>query len=76
MPFFGVPIRNGLAIGLGAVATLATDFASPNPGPPWLVATSAGVQYSVDEEVKSSTGATHYVVETVLSSAGTAYNPI
>ena len=76
MSFFGIPIRNGLPLGLGAVVSLATDFATPNPGPPWLVLTSAGVAYSVDEEVKSSAGTSYYVVETVLSSNGTAYNPI
>lgn len=76
MPFFGVPTRNGISLGLGSIATLATDFASPNPGPPWIVLTSAGVPYSVDEEVKSSSGTSYYTVETVLSSAGTAYNPI
>lgn len=76
MPFFGPSIRNGLALGLGAVASLATDFAAPNPGPPWIVLNSNGTSYSVDEEVKSSTGTNYYVVETVLSSSGAAYNPV
>lgn len=76
MPFFGIPIRNGLALGLGAVASLATDFAAPNPGPPWIVLNSSGTSYSVDEEVKSSAGTSYYVAETVLSSNGTAYNPV
>ena len=76
MPFFGVPIRNGLTLGLGCVITLATDFATPNPGPPWLVLSSANVAYSVDEVVLSSDETQYYVVETVFSSNGTAYNPI
>lgn len=76
MPFFGVPIRNGLALGLGSVAALATDYAAPNPGPPWLVLSSAGVAYSVDEEVKNSAGTSYYVVEAVKSSTGTEYYPI
>ena len=76
MPFFGIPIRNGLSLGLGTVAALATDYASPNPGPPWLVLSSAGTPYSVDEEVKNSAGTSYYVVETVLSSNGTAYAPV
>jgi hypothetical protein len=76
MPFFGIPIRNGISIGLGTIVSLATDLASPNPGPPWIVLTSAGTPYSVDEEVKSSNGTSYYVVETVLSSTGAAYNPI
>ena len=76
MPFFGIPIRNGVSIGLGTIASLATDLASPNPGPPWIVLTSAGTPYSVDEEVKSSNGTSYYVVETVVSSTGAAYNRI
>ena len=76
MSFFGIPLRNGLAIGLGTVVTLATDFATPNPGPPWTVLSSTGTAYSVDEVVLDSSGASYYVVETVLSSNGTAYNPI
>jgi hypothetical protein len=76
MSFFGIPIRNGLAIGLGTVASLATDFASPNPGPPWIVLTSTGTAYTVDEVVLDSSGTPYYVVETVLSSTGASYNPI
>jgi len=76
MPFFGIPIRNGLSIGLGSVISLASDYASPNPGPPWIVLSSTGVPYSVDEEVKNSDGTSYYVVETVLSSNGTAYAPV
>ena len=73
---FGIPVRNGLGLGLGRVATLATDFAGPNPGPPWIVLTSTAVPYTVDEEVLNSSGTSFYVVETVLTSNGTAYNPI
>jgi len=73
---FGIPVRNGLSLGLGTVATLATDFASPNPGPPWTVLTSNGAAYVVEEIVLASNGTPYYVVETVLTSDGTAYNPI
>lgn len=73
---FGIPVRNGLSLGLGTVATLATDFASPNPGPPWTVLTSDGTAYVVEEIVLASNGTPYYVVETVLTSDGTAYNPI
>jgi hypothetical protein len=73
---FGIPVRNGLAIGLGTVAPLATDYAGPNPGPPWIVLTSDGTPYSADAVVLSSNGTSYYVVETVLSSNGTAYSPI
>jgi hypothetical protein len=76
MPFFGIPIRNGLSLGLGTVAALATDYASPNPGPPWIVLSSVGAPYSVDAEVKNSAGTSYYVVEIVLSSDGTAYAPV
>jgi hypothetical protein len=55
---------------------LATDFASPNPGPPWTVLTSDGTAYVVDEVVLASNGTAYYVVETVLTSNGTEYNPI
>jgi hypothetical protein len=67
---FGIPVRNGLGLGLGTVATLATD------GPPWVVLTSTAVPYTVDEEVRNSAGTNFYVVETVLTSNGTSYNPI
>jgi len=73
---FGIPVRNGLSLGLGTVATLATDFASPNPGPPWTVLTSNGTAYVVDEVVLASNGTAYYVVETVPTSNGTEYNPI
>jgi hypothetical protein len=73
---FGIPVRNGLGLGLGTVITLATDFAGPNPGPPWVVLTSTAVPYTVDEEVRNSAGTNFYVVETVLTSDGTSYNPI
>lgn len=73
---FGIPVRNGLTIGLGSVATLATDYAGPNPGPPWIVLASNGTPYTVDAVVLSSNGTSYYVVETVLASNGTAYNPI
>lgn len=76
MPFLGIPIRNGLSLGLGTVVALATDYASPNPGPPWIVFSSAGAPYSVDAEVKNSAGTSYYVVEIVLSSDGTAYAPV
>jgi hypothetical protein len=73
---FGIPVRNGLSLGLGTVATLATDFASPNPGPPGTGLTSDGTAYVVDEVVLASNGTAYYVVETVLTSNGTEYNPI
>jgi hypothetical protein len=73
---FGISVRNGLAIGLGTVATLATDYAGPNPGPPWIVLSSGGTPYTVDAVVLSSDGTSYYVVETVLASNGTAYNPV
>jgi hypothetical protein len=73
---FGVPVRNGLAIGLGTVAPLATDYAGPNPGPPWTILDSAGAIFTVDAVVLSADGTAYYVVETVLSADGTAYSPI
>ena len=73
---FGIPVRNGLALGLGTVITLATDYAGPNPGPPWIVLTSNGTPYTVDEVVLDSAGTSYYVVETVLTSNGTSYSPI
>jgi hypothetical protein len=55
---------------------LATDYAGPNPGPPWIVLSSGGTPYTVDAVVLSSNGTSYYVVETVLASNGTAYNPV
>jgi hypothetical protein len=34
MPFFGVPIRNGLPLGLGSVVGLAKQSVAPSPPPP------------------------------------------
>jgi hypothetical protein len=76
MMFFGSSIRNGLTIGIGSIVALATDFASPNPGPPWIVLSSTGAAFNVDEVVIDSSNTSYYVVETVLSSNGTSYNPI
>ncbi len=73
---FGIPVRNGLGLGLGTVATLATDFAGPNPGPPFIVLASDSTPYSVDTIVLNSAGTSFYVVETVLTSDGTSYSPI
>ena len=49
---------------------------SRTPGPPWLVADSAGNNFLCSANVLSSTGVVYVVTAAVLSSNGTAYNPI
>lgn len=75
---FGIPVRNGLAIGLGTVAALGVTTAPnpPDPGPPWIVLDAAGVSYICSDAVLDSSGVSYTVVATVLSSDGTSYNPI
>lgn len=74
--FFGVPLRNAVSLGLGGIISLATGEATPNPGPPWQVLSSAGVTYTVDTIVLSSNGTAYVTVDTVLDSAGNTYFPI
>lgn len=75
---FGVATRNGLAIGLGTIATLGVNAVvnPPDPGPPWVVLDSGGVEYICSNVVLDSSGVTYTVVDAVLSSDGTSYNPI
>lgn len=75
MPFFGAPIRNGLAIGLGTIIGLAGKPAAASPPAPTIsVRDSAGTSYTVPLTVLNSSGTGFTVSNTVLSSGGTAYN--
>jgi len=75
MSYFGVPLRNGLAIGLGSVAALGVDTGAAPPPPPSTITVlnSAGASYSVPLDVLSSAGVSYTISSTVLSSNGTAY---
>jgi hypothetical protein len=75
MPYFGVPVRNGIAIGLGTVISLAGKPAAASPPAPTIsVLDSAGTSYTVPLTVFDSSGTSYTVSNTVLSSGGTAYN--
>ena len=80
MPYFGVPIRNGLPIGLGTVASLASLAPAAAPPPPagsFAVLPAAGTPtYTVTRTVLDSAGTSYSVSGTVLSSGGTSYTPI
>lgn len=74
MSFFGPDLRNGLPIGLGTIASLASRAPAAAPPPAGLtVLDSAGASYSVPLTVLDSAGASYTVSSTVLSSNGTAY---
>lgn len=75
MPYFGVPVRNGIAIGLGTVISLAGKPAAASPPAPTInVRDSAGTSYTVPLTIFDSSGTGYTVSNTVLSSGGTAYN--
>jgi hypothetical protein len=74
--YYGVPLRNAVSIGLGGIIALATAEATPLPGPPWQVASSAGVVYNCDTIVLDSAGTAFVCVDSVKDSAGTEYFPI
>jgi hypothetical protein len=76
MSYFGIPLRNGLPLGLGAVASLASLAPAAAPPPPpsnITVLNSTGTSYSVPLAILTSTGASYTVTDSVLSSNGTAY---
>ena len=75
MPYFGVPIRNGLSIGLGSVAALGvTTTAAPPPPPADItVLSSDGTSYGVSFSVLTSAGTPYTITSTVLDSAGNPY---
>ena len=79
MPFFGVPIRNGLSLGLGQAISVGAA-ASPLPPPTSYinVADSLGNEYAIPLPltVLDSSGASYVVPTTVLSSGGTPYDLI
>lgn len=80
MSFFGPDLRNGLPIGLGTIASLASRAPAAAPPPPagnFAVLPSAGTPtYTVTRTVLDSAGTSYAVPAAVLSSGGTSYNPI
>ena len=74
--YYGVPLRNSVALGLGGIIALATAEAPPLPGPPFQVASSAGTVFDCGTIVLSSDGTAYVVVDSVKNSAGTEYFPI
>jgi len=74
--YYGVPLRNSVALGLGGIIALATAEASPLPGPPFQVASSAGAVFDCGTTVLNSGGTAYVVVDSVKNSAGTEYFPV
>lgn len=79
MPFFGVPIRNGIPLGLGSVVGFGIAVAAAPP-PPLntfdVLPSSGSPTYTVANDVPDSSGTVFAVLATVLSSDGTSYSPI
>lgn len=77
MPYFGIPIRNGLPLGLGTVASLSSRPPAAVPPVTFAVLPSGGSPtYLVSRVVFTSAGASYTVPGTVLNSSGTSYTPI
>ena len=77
MSFFGIPIRNGLPLGLGAVAALSSAGAAVAPATGFSVLPAAGAPtYTVTLTVLNRAGTSYTVSSTVLDSAGASYTPI
>ena len=74
--YYGVPMRNSVALGLGGIIALATAEATPLPGPPFQVTSSTNVIYNCDTIVLDSGGTAYVVVDSVKDSAGTTYFPV
>jgi hypothetical protein len=74
--YYGVPLRNSVALGLGGIIALATAEAPPLPGPPFQVASSTNVLYDCGTIVLDSGGTAYVVVDSVKDSAGTTYFPV
>ena len=53
-----------------------TGDSGPAPGPPWQVLTSTNDLYQVSRTALSSVNTFYFLVALVLTSDGTAYNPI
>jgi hypothetical protein len=75
---FGIPVRNGLAIGLGTVAALGVNVSvnPPDPGPPWIVLDADGNPYICSDSVLDSDGNSFTVIASVLDADGNTFNPI
>ena len=76
---FGIPVRNGLAIGLGTVAALGiqtTAPSPPDPGPPWIVLDADGNSFICSDSVLDSDGNSFTVIAAVLDADGNSFNPI
>jgi hypothetical protein len=79
MPFFGVPIRNGIPLGLGSVVGFGIAVAAAPPPPPNtfdVLPSSGAPTYTVTNDVPNSSGIVFAVLAAVLSSDGTSYSPI
>jgi hypothetical protein len=78
MPFFGVPVRNGLPFGLGSAAGFGRALPPSPPSSFINVADSLGNEYAIPLPltVLSSDGTSYVVPTTVLSSDGTSFNLI
>lgn len=74
---FGIPVRNGLAIGLGTVVALGIKSVNPpDPGPPWIVLDADGNSFICSASVLDSDGNSFTVIAAVLDADGNSFNPI
>jgi len=72
---WGVATRNGLPLGLGNVPTLGVSAAG-GPGPPYIIISCDGTEYSVGRDVMACDGTEYFVVRPVIACNGTSYVPI
>jgi hypothetical protein len=76
--YFGVALRNGLAIGVGSIIALGKQASVPSPPPSttWDVESSSNTSYICSTAVLSSDNTSYACVSTVKDSAGSEYSPI
>ena len=72
---FGIPVRNGLALGLGTVISLGVASGALPPAG-FSVLGADGTAYSVALTVLGADGTSYTVSSTVLGADGTSYTPI
>ena len=73
---FGIPVRNGLGVGLLASTSLATRRGTAPPAAAFAVLNAAGVSYTVTRNVLDASGASFAVPQAVLAADGTSYTVI
>lgn len=74
--YYGVPLRNSVALGLGGIIALTTAKSPPLPSLPFQVTNSTNDIYDCGTTVIDSADMTYVVVDSVKDSAGTEYFPV